>query len=298
MTPETHTLLLSDSFDMPRRIQDCGPVFEVVHTKTTSKPYGIIYLAWNTTTGMGYVGQTKSTLSRRITSHRGFFKASKATCRAFKAAVDEHGWDAFVWAELATAGDPIELNHLEKHYIALIGTLSPLGYNLTTGGTKGAAWAAETSAKLSEAQAARWKDPEYRRSQSESAKKQFEDPENRRKSSEAAKAQWSDEFRFMMSKTAKVRCADPDYKRAMSESAKAQFEDPENRRKSSEAAKAQWEDPDYRRQMSESAKTRWEDPDYRRSQVGARKGKTQSEETKGKRSASLRAWWAKKKGSK
>jgi len=131
--------------------------------------------------------------------------------------------------------DPSRLNDTEQTLIIRYKSDFPrYGYNtqsLPTGA--GSKLSIEVRRKMSEAQKARFQDPEIRRKMSEVRKAQCQDPEYQRKMSEAAKAQWQD----------------PEVRRKMSEAMRGKSHSLEARRKMSEARKAQWQDPEVRCKM-------------------------------------------------
>jgi len=100
----------------------------------------------------------------------------------------------------------------------------------------------EERKKLSKAQKKRWEDPEERKKMSESMKnsetfqKAMRDPEHRKKLGE--REHYKDpKWRKKQSENAKKQFSDPEMIRRQSESAKERFRDPEERKKMSEAQK-------------------------------------------------------------
>lgn len=92
--------------------------------------------------GKSYIGQTKQTLKRRLQSHTRA-KRNTAICCAFK----KYGvnFEAIV---LETVNDDL-LNEREVYYIEYYKTLSPNGYNLSTGGNNQTTYSRETREKNS-----------------------------------------------------------------------------------------------------------------------------------------------------
>ena len=91
----------------------------------------IIYKIENKINGKCYIGQTIESLQKRINRH----KYSNNHCYAIHNALKKYGIDNFdisVIDDTATTMD--ELNELEIKYIKEYNSLSPNGYNLTTGG--------------------------------------------------------------------------------------------------------------------------------------------------------------------
>lgn len=96
---------------------------------------GSIYLITNKTNGMQYVGQTINTVEDRWKQHKNQ-KARKNDF--FHSAIQKYGDENFIVEtieEKIPAGD--ELDNKEQFYIKKYNTLSPNGYNLTTGGRSG-----------------------------------------------------------------------------------------------------------------------------------------------------------------
>jgi group I intron endonuclease len=91
-------------------------------------PY-IVYKHLCTITGKSYIGQTNN-LHRRTCEH----KRPSSGCPIFGRAVQKHGWNNFTTEILASDLTLHQANLLEEHFISLHNTLSPSGYNLTTGG--------------------------------------------------------------------------------------------------------------------------------------------------------------------
>jgi hypothetical protein len=84
--------------------------------------------------GKSYVGQTVNSLERRREIH--LFHANRGRRSAFHCALRKYGAEKFDWVVIDSAGNLDELNNKEKHWISLLNTLSPNGYNLTDGGAQ------------------------------------------------------------------------------------------------------------------------------------------------------------------
>lgn len=91
---------------------------------------GYIYIATNKINGKSYIGQTIRSIKERLKEHR-----TKSGCRGIFGAIKKHGWKNFKvdWYECSDD----ELNKHEKWMVNLMGTLSPNGYNLKDGGSRG-----------------------------------------------------------------------------------------------------------------------------------------------------------------
>lgn len=108
---------------------------------------GIVYLAWNMSSGKSYVGKTTQGLTRRKSQHR--HQAEKKLRRShFHAAIRKYGWDSFRWAVIARCECHKGLFFAEQFLIKQLGTFNN-GYNLSEGGqgAVGHKQSAETVAK-------------------------------------------------------------------------------------------------------------------------------------------------------
>lgn len=88
----------------------------------------IIY-KFTSPSGKGYIGQTCN-LKQRITQH----KKKCSHCSAFSNSIEKYGFDNFTLDILDENLTIEEANNKEQDYIKEYNTLSPNGYNLTTGG--------------------------------------------------------------------------------------------------------------------------------------------------------------------
>ena len=105
---------------------------------------GIIYCIKNTVNSKLYIGKTVG-FQRRMNQHRN----RQARAVAIGNAIEKYGWEQFE-VRILHENVPInQLDWLERHCIWIWNTLSPDGYNLTTGG-EGALHSNETRKRLSE----------------------------------------------------------------------------------------------------------------------------------------------------
>jgi hypothetical protein len=116
------------------------------------KRTGIIYVVTRKRDNKKYVGQTVRGLNVRKNEH---IAASKKPvedrhCRLLASAIYKDGEDAFEWNEEWT-GPEDELSEQEIKLIAELGTLTPGGFNLTTGGGANRTVSDETRQKSSDA---------------------------------------------------------------------------------------------------------------------------------------------------
>lgn len=92
----------------------------------------IVYLIYNRVNGKCYVGQTVKTLEERWYNH---CKSARRKSRLpIHAAIRKYGPEAFMVGWLSHARDRVELNALERHFIARYNSEVPNGYNRTEGG--------------------------------------------------------------------------------------------------------------------------------------------------------------------
>lgn len=103
---------------------------------TAIEPYGIIYRATHTESGMVYVGQTTGSLGRRRGSHIDSAKRlDPERLSRFGNALRKHGADAFAWEIIDSAASRQELDDMERYWIKHYrSTDRDRGYNLTDGG--------------------------------------------------------------------------------------------------------------------------------------------------------------------
>ena len=93
-----------------------------------------------------YIGQTIRDIHKRLEEHQ---QLRSSGCRAIYNAIKQHGWENFdkEWYEVPDE----ELNFYEEMLVALLGTLSPCGYNLMEGGGANGKRSEETKQKMREA---------------------------------------------------------------------------------------------------------------------------------------------------
>jgi group I intron endonuclease len=111
-----------------------------------------------------YVGQTTRRLSKRFSEHR----QEDSNCILLKRAIDKYGWDSIT---IITNEMPNEkLDDQEEFLIDSLRTLSPNGYNLRGGGSRGKD-SQDTCERKSEAAVERMKSEEARQKISIGVKK-------------------------------------------------------------------------------------------------------------------------------
>ena len=87
-----------------------------------------IYVA-TSPSGKQYVGQTVQTFEDRINSH----KSSSSNCTLLKYAIRKYGFDNLSWKVIEEIPTFL-LNDRERHWIKVLNTMAPNGYNCDTGG--------------------------------------------------------------------------------------------------------------------------------------------------------------------
>lgn len=106
--------------------------------------YMIIYKITNLINNKCYVGQTIRELNIRVDEH-----TKKIRCRALNSAIKKYGFNNFKVEILETIEKLDDLNTREQFWIKELNTLSPNGYNLTSGGDNGRIMSEETKSLLS-----------------------------------------------------------------------------------------------------------------------------------------------------
>ena len=117
-----------------------------------------IYKITNTINGKQYVGQTKTTVVKRFSSH--IRDARFGSTSAIHSAIRKYGKDAFTIEPLEECESFEALDQAEKKWIADLNTIAPNGYNIERGGCRNRGSLSEaTRAKLREA--AKHRSPEW-----------------------------------------------------------------------------------------------------------------------------------------
>lgn len=118
-----------------------------------------VYLHTNRSNGKVYVGQTQREPWMRWRDQRNEAVRGESKSRYLQAAIRKYGWAGFDHQILSTASNQAELDNLEKVWIILLrATDRDFGYNLASGGAKGAP-SEETRQRMSEAAKKRKRGP-------------------------------------------------------------------------------------------------------------------------------------------
>ena len=107
----------------------------------------IVYKITNIITGKSYVGRTIKSLEERWNRHC----TNTSACMKLHSSIKKHGQQNFVIEVLKHCKSVEETCLIEIEMIKLHKTLSPYGYNLTSGGEGGGTPSQETRDKLSKA---------------------------------------------------------------------------------------------------------------------------------------------------
>lgn len=106
-------------------------------------PVYSVYCHTNKINGKRYVGITK-----RCPQMRWGINGIRYSEQPFGKAIEKYGWDSFTHEILLTGLDRERAEEEEKRLIKELNTLSPNGYNVTTGGNLGTELSPETKEKL------------------------------------------------------------------------------------------------------------------------------------------------------
>jgi len=90
----------------------------------------IVYLVTNKKNNKQYVGQTVQKLKQRWDKHN----VVGSGCPIMSRALHKYGRENFVIEQLHVCESKEEMDFVETFYIAILGTKTPSGYNLTDGG--------------------------------------------------------------------------------------------------------------------------------------------------------------------
>ncbi len=105
-------------------------------TRVNKKYYGIVYQVRNKINDKIYIGQTIQPLHKRKKDHKASIK--KHPKLLISKAYKKYGFDNFEWTVLYKASSKGDLDSVEMRLIDENNSLSPNGYNMTTGGEGGA----------------------------------------------------------------------------------------------------------------------------------------------------------------
>ncbi len=116
-----------------------------------------IYAMENEINGKVYVGQARNLRARELAHRRG-----KCGCVALANSINKYGQENFIFNVLDTCVSQEEMDSKEKHWIEILGTLVPGGYNIKEGGSGGGPCSEETKVKISKANKGKKRTLEHR----------------------------------------------------------------------------------------------------------------------------------------
>jgi group I intron endonuclease len=145
----------------------------------------IVYKSTCLENGKSYVGITTRTLEKRKRQHLKTARGGRVASPFYRA-INKYGPDSFAWEILEKVLFVDSLLALERYYIKKFKTLSPDGYNLTSGGDGTFNPSAETRKKMSMAKMGTHRifSNEHRKRLSEARTAWCSKPENKKKLSQ------------------------------------------------------------------------------------------------------------------
>ncbi|AGE49182.1 GIY-YIG catalytic domain-containing endonuclease [Acanthocystis turfacea Chlorella virus Br0604L] len=128
---------------------------------------GFIYML-TSPSKKSYIGQTTKPIEERFKEHQ----RPSSQCVAISHAIQYHSWEKMKkeWHEVPDE----DLNFYEEMLVALLGTLSPGGYNLKEGGGSGGKMCEEVKQKMSESTKGE-KNPMYGKTHTDDVKQKISD---------------------------------------------------------------------------------------------------------------------------
>jgi group I intron endonuclease len=144
-----------------------------------------IYLFINKTNNKMYVGQSVQEPDARFKAHKSNAKSETYRDKqAITRAIHKYGWDGFTRHVLEVCESQEAMNLAETYWVAHYNCMSPLGYNLTTGGGNFGKQSAETIEKRAAAHRGRKCSDATRKKMSESKLGKVISEDHRRKCAE------------------------------------------------------------------------------------------------------------------
>lgn len=124
---------------------------------------GLVYKAVSPS-GKAYTGQTAKSLRKRWREHcNEAFENKRNGCTALNRAIRKYGADAFQLIVLEDGIDDADLDAREIHHIKAEKSLSPNGYNMTSGGKGALNPCQEWRVRQGKRKRDEWQDPETRK---------------------------------------------------------------------------------------------------------------------------------------
>lgn len=260
---------------------------------------GYIYIITNEVNNKQYIGQTKNKVDYRLTQHK--YKALHTNINnAIYNAIKKYGEDKFSIDTLIVCDDAM-MDYYEKQSIEMYNTLSPNGYNLEAGGTRGYVISDETRKKLSEA--SKGKPPMSdagRKKLSEVHKGKIITQEHKQAISEFNKGKIvSEETRKKISEAKKGVPRSEETKKKLSEARKGQTgtkHTEEHKKYMSEIMKGRKMDEETKKKLSEANTGRKLTEEHKKKLSEAHIGTKRSDEAKKNISEGAKRGWEKRRG--
>lgn len=210
--------------------------------------YGHVYVLKNIYNGKRYVGQTTTTVKRRLAQHCRLSVYTDIRMPLL-AAIRKYGIDAFVIETTIPCDTVDQLNNTEIKLIQDLKTRET-GYNVRVGGQ---GMEIEDRQRMSAKMKIICSDPLWRKRISQQSREWFSIPGNREILSQAQRKLWANkDTKAMILAAMKKGRARPEIRKKMSDSQKLTWT-PEKRKQYSDREKARCSDPLYRKKMSDRA---------------------------------------------
>jgi group I intron endonuclease len=168
---------------------------EIELKSETEERIGYIY-SFTFPNGKQYIGQTIRNYQERWRQHKKVsnMPSAKEYDHLMYRAIRKYGWDNVI-KDVICSCNLDQLNDLEILYIAKMKTLSPDGYNMTTGGSQNMHMSEESKNKMSNKAKERFSNPDAIAKISDAAKKRFANPEEKKAHSIRMKTRDTTSFR-------------------------------------------------------------------------------------------------------
>lgn len=223
-----------------------------------------IYCHTNRITCLRYVGFSMHGIEKRWQRHVFSSKAGKCL---FSEAIRTSGKDAFDHDVICTVDNVRDAKILERHFIEMLNTWGPLGYNMTRGGNgngsvlRGRKFTEDHRRKLSEAHKGKIVSKETRKKMSEAARSKIVSEETRQKHSENMMGEKNPNFGKELPEETRSKISEALTGRSLSEETCQKISNAGSGQKRSNETKEKMRNhkfsEEHRRKLSEAAKLRY-----------------------------------------
>ncbi|AGE59075.1 GIY-YIG catalytic domain-containing endonuclease [Paramecium bursaria Chlorella virus OR0704.2.2] len=229
-----------------------------------------------------YVGITHDTKTRW---RQHAYPSSK--CRYIRNALLKYGVDNAKFEIIERDVSPEDADEREQYHINRLNTLTPNGYNLTSGG-RYHRHSEETKQLMREW----WQVCENRERRAASLKEAMDTAEYKEKRQKNMLSRWQDEeYRESIKNTMIAEWANEEHRKKRTQSLIIANTKPEAKERVSKQMTQRWEDDNYRDKMTTLAKNLWADPDHRDMRISSLlEAHARPEEQERKSKASKAAW--------